>query len=88
MLTRNFFLGCRSRNPVDAEAGQQPNQRERQQRISCINFVAVELLRHRGAGHRSDDDGEKRPQLDDAVSPGQALGRQQLRKQAILRRTE
>src|SRR5581483_4845761 len=41
-----------------------------------------------GARHRAGDDGKKRPQLDDAVAPGEMRLGQELRQEAVFGRAE
>src|ERR1700730_15487734 len=43
---------------------------------------------HDAGGHGSGNTGYERSELDDAVSPGQPIFGKQLRKQAVLRRSE
>ncbi len=69
---------------VDAEAGGETDAGERQQRVTGIDFVASEVLGHSGAGNGADDDGEECAEFDDSIAPGEALGGEQLRQQAVL----
>ena len=87
-LRLEFLLGRGGRNAVDAEAGGETDACEAQQRVSGIDFVAMEVLGHGGAGNGADDDGEEGAEFDDAIAPGEALGGEQLRQQAVLRRAE
>ena len=80
-----FLFGCSGRNAVDAKAGAESDASEREEHIAGIDFVAMEALGHCGAGDGADDDGEERAEFDDAISPGEALCREQLREQAVLR---
>ena len=85
---RNFFVGRGGGNAIDAEAGGEADAGEGEERVAGVDFVAMEVLGHGGAGDGADDDGEEGAELDDAIAPGQALGGEQFREQAVFRRTE
>ena len=82
------FFRRGGRHVVDAEAGYEADSRKTQQHVTRNYFAPGELLTHPRADDRTNDDGQKRPQLDDAIAPRQSFLRQQFRKKAILRRPE
>ena len=81
-----FLLRRRGRDMVDTNAGQQSHEGQGQQHMAGTDLVPAKTFRHRRPCNRANDDGEKRPQFDDAVAPRQAFRRQQFREQAVLRR--
>ena len=83
-----FLFGCGGGNAVDAEAGGEACAGEGEERVSGVDFVAMEMLGHGGAGDGADDDGEEGAEFDDAIAPGEALGGEQFRQQAVFRRAE
>ena len=73
---------------VNEEAAEEADERERKQRVAGVDLVAVEVLGHGCAGDGADDDGEKRSEFDDTIAPGEPLGREQFREQAVFGRAE
>ena len=73
------------RHAIDAQACEEADDGESQQKVARIDLASVEMLGQRSAGHRTNNNREEGSQFDDAVTPGQALCGQQLRQQTVLR---
>ncbi|MCU0242930.1 MAG: hypothetical protein MUF51_10965 [Vicinamibacteria bacterium] len=76
------------RDAADAEARDQAADRHGQQDRARDLRPHGERIGHHAGRDRAQDDGRHRAHLDHAVAPRQALLRQQLRQQAVLRRRE
>ena len=72
----------------DAEAGEQTQHGEADERHSGPDLAASENLGEQPAGHRAGNRREEGAQLENTVSPGEALLRQQLGQQPIFGRSE
>src|SRR2546421_419056 len=68
-------LGRGRRHTRDAKASGESHDAEREQDGAGEPCAVVECVREKGAGDRAGEDGEECPQLDDAIAPGEFLGR-------------
>ena len=87
-IPAEFLGGVGCGDVGDSEACDEADAGAAQQHESGDGFATAIALGKVAGGHHGADAAEEGAELDDAVAPGEALLRQNLRQQAVLRRTE
>ena len=71
-----FFLRIRRRNFGNAEAGEETEERQRDEDDAGKPLLAMKMLRHQRGGDGAENDGHEGAEFENAVAPGELPFRQ------------